>query len=520
MISFDTASRRVLSEFLQTAVVIDDAAYGAGKVEKQVTKVEMPGRGPRKTDSIAEPPARTQSAHSLNTQLLVETFANEGLVCAVIAPQKRETIAEHLGRMVERCDIVIIDWQMFDDNGMRTRALIEDLCKRDSGDRLRLVCVYSGEKDLKQIFNSINEEIDGLSHQDKRKLLLRKDHLIVTVLGKQDVPEDKIVKTLLKRFSKFTKGLLSNAVLAALAGLRHNVHRIVKKFDSELDPAYISHRIMSNPVDTVESEILSIIASELESIVHQSSASDYVDSNAIKRFVHNLGDNKIKYKMLACEEEEAPGFLKQLIEEGYDGKREDISDAFKKVCKGIMKKEFIKGSGLTALLGSDDAKSADRRFAVLSTLETRYGDIAPRLTLGTIIGDDDQYYLCLMPRCDSVRVPKEGRDFLFIRLTRDPTKVDLIVWDNGELVDLGVSKHPYHTVVSQFIPKPGDNLVRARKNRGKWLFARKKQDGSVGTVRWVADMKPQVAQAFANAYASQVSRVGVAKSQWLHQLGR
>lgn len=520
MTSFDSASRRVLSEFLQTAVVIDDAAYPSGGQENPVPKAKTPSRGQVKTDDTAEAPAKTQSAHSLDTRLLVDTFASKGLVCAVIAPHKEESIAERLGPVAERCDIVVIDWQIFDDDGERTRALIEDLCNRDNGSRLRLLCVYSGEDDLEKISDRLTQEIDGLTLQNDNKFLLRKDHVIVTILGKHAVPEDKIANILLDHFSVFTKGLLSNTVLAALTGIRRNVNRIVQKFEAELDPAYISHRIMSKPVDTVENEILSLIASELESVVHQSNASAFIDSEAIEHWMDSDAGEKINYDVLPGTNEKGPELLKQLIKHGADEKRDDVFDKFKETRELVTTPKFIRKSRLTQLLGAEDSKNVDRRFAILSTLETRYEDYIPQLTLGTIVHEGNQYILCLLPRCDSARVPVEGRNFLFIRLTKGPSEIDLVVNEDGEQVDLGISRHPYDTVIYRFAASTDQTPVMARTENGKWLFDCKMSDGSVGTVRWVADMKPQIAQAFANEYASQVCRVGVTKSQWLHQLGR
>ena len=157
---------------------------------------------------------------------------------------------------------------------------------------------------------------------------------------------------------------------------------------------------------------------------------------------------------------------------------------------------------------------------MLSTLETCYENYTPRLTLGTIVHDRKRYLLCLMPRCDSARVPVAGRNFLFIEIVKGPSEIDLIVEEGGVTVDLGISRHPYDTVIYGFTPTVDKKPITARKEEDKWLFDCKMPDGSAGSVRWVANMKPQIAQAFANEYAAQVCRVGVKKSQWLHNLGK
>lgn len=519
MSAFDTTSREVLAEFLRTAVVIDDAAYKSQDDEKPVVKAVMPGRASAKKADELEPPARAQSSHDLDTRCIVDSFANMGLVCAVIAPQEEDDVAARLGRVAEHCDIVIADWQMFHDDGERTIALIKALCERDYGDRLRLLCVYSGEPEMAKISERLRgvTELKAVGGDD---LLLRKDHIIVTILKKSVVPEDKIAGELVYRFSGFTKGLLSNAVLAALTGIRRNVHRVIRKFDAGLDPAYISHRIMSVPVDTVEGEVLSLIAAELESVVHQSAASSHIGIQAISEWMGAKPDGAIKYDNLKCEKGHGQELLEQLIKDGADYSREGISEAFKKASKLVLKEnDFVGDSKLTELLDCNEPMNADRRFAMLSTLETRYEDIAPRLMLGTVIHDGNEYLLCLMPRCDSVRIPAEGREFLFVRLKSEPSSIDLIVEDDKEWIDLGVSKHPYDTVIYRLVPDAADKPVMARKKEnGFWTFGARTHGGLTHRLRWVAELKPQIAQVFANEFATQVCRVGVAKSQWLHRL--
>ena len=530
MNGFATASRGVLSDFLRTVVVIDDAAYHLGEEGEPIAELKAPGRAPGKAQDAGEPPARSQSAHSLNTRVLVDSFARKGLTCAVLAPQRDEDLAALVDPVAERCDIVVFDWQLGDDDGERTLERIKALCERDCGERLRLMCVYTGEPDLAKISEKLCKEI-GLKRVGDDRLLLRKGSVIVTILAKKGsltateykdflVDETEIADKLLDRFCGVTKGLLSNAVLAALAGISRQAHRIVQKFDATLDPAYLAHRIMSVPVDNVEGEILSLIASELGSVVYQSNASSHIDSAAIEQWMESAAAARINYSPLPVKNSDGPELLKQLIKFGANKKVEAASSQFVQACTQVEAHAFIKASKLTELLGGEKPQEADRRFAMLSTLETRYKDFTLRLSLGTIVHDGCRYLLCLMPRCDSVRVPASGRDFLFIRLEEKSEEVHLIVEDNGKSVDLHVSKHPYHTVIYRVVPNTDGKSIFARRGEdGKWGFAMQMPDGSSALLRWVADMKPQIAQAVANEYAAQVCRVGVAKSQWLHNLG-
>ena len=54
----------------------------------------------------------------------------------------------------------------------------------------------------------------------------------------------------MNEFVEMTKGILSNVALEGLAALRDDVPRVLAKFDSSLDSAYLGHRILlPNPAD-------------------------------------------------------------------------------------------------------------------------------------------------------------------------------------------------------------------------------------------------------------------------------
>ena len=56
----------------------------------------------------------------------------------------------------------------------------------------------------------------------------------------------------------------------------------------------------------------------------------------------------------------------------------------------------------------ETATRSNRRFAALLSLKTRYPGRVPRLTIGTVLRtggtDESRYFLCLQPKCDSVRL--------------------------------------------------------------------------------------------------------------------
>jgi hypothetical protein len=249
--------------------------------------------------------------------------------------------------------------------------------------------------------------------------------------------------------------------------------------------------------------------------MHQTSAKSYINSNAICDWMDSDAGTKIDYSFLSVKKENAPSLLKELIRNGACTNNK--SPQVKAAIATIQKSDYVKKSLLTKQLGSNSPQKNDRRFAILSTLETRYADYIPQLTLGTIIKDGSNFLLCLLPSCDCARVPKDGRNFLFIELIEATNGIDLIVQDGDSEIDLAVSSHPYDTKIYRFAPNEDGTPVVAQKKGNDFLFEHEDKDK---VIRWVAELKPQIAQAFANEYAARVSRVGVSKSQWLHALGK
>ena len=52
----------------------------------------------------------------------------------------------------------------------------------------------------------------------------------------------------------------------------------------------------------------------------------------------------------------------------------------------------------------DEANEANRQFAKMMHVKTQYDGPPPTLTLGTILCAEFTYWICLQPKCDSVRI--------------------------------------------------------------------------------------------------------------------
>jgi hypothetical protein len=159
----------------------------------------------------------------------------------------------------------------------------------------------------------------------------------------------------------------------------------------------------------------------------------------------------------------------------------------------------------------------------------------PRLEFGTIVSRNDEYFVCLQPLCDTVRL-KENTRFIFApsavasqeypkaakpgagddskkREKKPPKAFDIVVISpEGENVRLRVSNKASETQTFIFAPDE-DKVISARKDGGVWSFSC--ADGSV--FQWIADLRGPFVQRLAQRVANDLSRIGLDEFEWLRQ---
>ncbi|RYZ87169.1 MAG: hypothetical protein EOP04_12315, partial [Proteobacteria bacterium] len=209
--------------------------------------------------------AETQVAarHELDAQRLISCFAGEGLVCAVLRPDKNTlpTVLGETARAAQRADVVIVDWQILDepkDNGKHALQLIQNILAQDqeSDGRLRLFIVYTGETDVNDIAGILHRSIfitEGKSLAlDAEKPILSSESLRIVVLAKESskaIPQakvtiDELPSRILDEFSEMTGGLVPNSTLVSLSVIREKTHTILQKMHKGLDAPFLTHRAL------------------------------------------------------------------------------------------------------------------------------------------------------------------------------------------------------------------------------------------------------------------------------------
>lgn len=150
------------------------------------------------------------------------------------------------------------------------------------------------------------------------------------------------------------------------------------------------------------------------------------------------------------------------------------------------------------------------------------------LSLGTIVhnpGKDSQYFLCIQPVCDTVRL-KGDTAFLFVKLTKtdpqDGRVSHVVVNDNGEVLELFYQAKSFQCYVATFSPENrGSKRVMAElqednHSNHSYVFT----DTANKAYIWLGQLKTAHAQRAVERLASDLSRVGLAESEWLRRLDK
>ena len=435
MTSFATRSEEALRRFLRTAVVVDDNVSSSSK--ENVSVLNIPMRGVNTSTSTDIPQSQSQSGN-INGTALVEAFLKENILCTVL--ERRSGPEE--GENIPIADIFVLDW-MFGDEGGKAVACIKK-CTIDHSHAVHLICIYTSEPDVSKISDKLIDDFRDIEDVDGGNIFKINNTYIVILKKKssgslpdgvapfKEVEEEDLPKELIKTFSALTGGLLSNAVLHALSAIRDNTYALLSRFPSSLDPAFLSHRVYSNPCEDTEQHIIPLICSEISSILSQAGISDNLNVDAITDWIKAENTPKQHPEVFNIEEgkdidaySEGNFLIKGVSSlKRKENDKEDISDEEKKenekhnkVIDNILN---VKESNMTRYWGAEKASEVDSKLAILMSCEYMYSNSRPMLKSGTIIkdqADSSRFYLCIQPPCDCVRIESSGRYFIFSPMT-------------------------------------------------------------------------------------------------------
>lgn len=552
------AARAVARDFLQSVVVVDDRASlgvevsgvaGASSppaedAELVETRTSSAGRGrsQRRLWKLQVPAGVGLGVpeQALDAKVLVDGFAQEGLVCAVIRPGPGESPVERTVQASRRADIVILDWELNGDDGESALSIIRRLVHEEAEakphGRLRLIALYSGALTLRQIATRIRQDLRQAGSSRFRKdgeFAITAGSVRITVLAKpsprlrradrllQDrvVTADRLPDRLVDEFATMTMGLVPHVALASLAALRRNMHRVLGRLSAELDPGYLWHRAtQTRPVDA-ETHLVDLVAGELRSVLEDERVGEWADIDAIRHWIARDGRSDFSSAFGESVSRSGDDVL-ALLDQGAAGRAENnrvVREKFSKMCvegSGAHKHEGIAGFASTP----EGAKRANEQLAALMSLRTRYEHPPPQLDLGTILargrGSSRTYWLCVQPRCDSVRLKGHTAfPLLPLTLVEPRKKFDILIPDNRNgFLRFRLSKKPADIDMAVFAvtPSDGDTVLAETYGKGFAFTARNGRRYS-----WIAELKAEHAQRVAQQVANEFSRVGLTESEWL-----
>lgn len=325
---------------------------------------------------------------------------------------------------------------------------------------------------------------------------------------------DELPDRLRCEFAALTSGIVTAVALAALAALRDDTHRVLRVLSPRLDAAYLGHRSVLPEPDDAQSQAVALVASELRSVVEDHNVGDLAREAILLLWLAASRGEGVKFGELIDSAKPIPrsqveGMLKVGL--GSSDALAEVS-ALGSISKTHLKEKVKKVATQVFALTLDEAHTSDSELANRMMLRTTYSSPPRTLQLGAVVqAPGNEYWICVQPVCDSVRLKSEVRSFPFLRLRlSDQAKFQFVVTDaTGVQNFLVLTKNPRDIVVARFKARAGKSVVEAVESNSTHVF----RDTRNKLYRWVAQLKPEFAQKVAVDLAAEFARVAVDEAE-------
>lgn len=545
MTTFQSRIDDVVCDFLETAVVVDDDPRPFSRrttpESNPAKETPPPIRGVDDFKLEASPTVEAleaeQQDHPLNAKQLTDAFADMGVVCSVIAPERNAEVQPRFLKAAARADLIVLDWEIHRDGGETARSLLRAMLDQDGAakrKRLRFVAIYSGQDNLAHKVEELRVHLElPESSRTADPLTLVHDNLRIGAFNKplgassadgtpaRRVAEADLPQRLASEFAQLTDGIVPAVTLAALTAIRNDTHRVLLALSSRLDLGYLGHRAVSPYPDDTQGHVVDMVAAEIGSVLSEANVGALSDLTMIDAWLRRARSL------------DAPLRSGSASDPQFNFSNEDIDRILRLGLSDDLIQEHTKPNLLSdrklkrirrqaANLFTNDPAEGDRSadwFSLRMAVRTIYSTPSRVLRLGTIVRHQDQYLVCLQPRCDSVRITQdEPRSFPFLPFelaTERDSQYEMVVEPpdlDSALVRLRLRIKP-HRLVSFTFGAGNTGKVEATHSAetGTWAFS----DVSDTKFTWVAELKPEFGQRVAVSLASEIARVGLSESEQL-----
>ena len=406
-----------VKNFLQTAVIVDEKAFlSIGSNIKEHSDIKVPGRHNQELakKNHAKIGSSSENLDSLDTSSIINSFLKYGIFCGVISDWSSD-----YNEAIKKADIVVLDWYLEPNNPEKTlnilNSLTEELCKQDS---LKLIAIYTGNQDFDDIREKIKRRLN-LSTTDEAAIKpdIKFNNVRVNLYAipgvklteeyeNRSIVEEELPMRLVKDFASMTEGLLPGIALTSLAAVREHSLRVLNRFSSELDPAFLTQRVLISNPDEAEQQMVTHIGEELlclmgDAVYEEKPAGlaeivKWLNNQNQEKF--NFGNNKLNL--------------------------DDTKDIFKLGLSRSKLKNYKRSP--TEGFSKEDSQFLDKKLAWIMNSRAVNNNQHPKLDQGTIVSynesDEEKYLLCIRPSCDCVRLDSKT-DFYFLPLSQNEEKI-------------------------------------------------------------------------------------------------
>lgn len=495
-----------IGDYFRTALLIDDRAVD--------TAADLEPLKPIPVDDEPTPDlvAIPNEGIPLHWNNIVTAFLDEEVVCSVFKPNEEDDILDVAIRGSKIADLLILDWDLFGDDGEVTKRTIIRIVSTNPR-RLRVIVIYT-EKLLDSVVDALVDECEMTKESD---FVFSKEATLVLVFSKSGKPmegeegSDRIAdysdlpKMIRKDLEIHFGGLVPELAFSGINIIRESAPRVLATFGSSLDAPLLTHRALLPEVSDVSPQFIRLLTSEFEAALMESSLADLLDEDSIGGRLEQSAIVKV------------PQILSERLED--NSAEEALALGFTKL--GLSDNRLNKLlAPLVEAFGV--GKEPHESLAVLMS-STPFGDITPRLEAGVVLENEGEYWLCIQPLCDSVRLPGP-RKFPLLPLVVNVDKTGspkrdseaMIRVADGTALPVSFNGKQFELLMTEFKPSENELSVLAQPVGNAWYF----EDTNQTRYRAICRLRSEFIQQAVQKLTSGVARAGVDPSEWLRRSGK